>query len=206
LRTASEDGALFPGDEVAEPGGERLNLSGAALDYLAGVGAEGEEEALFFHALAVLHAPTYAAENAGALRQNWPRVPLPESGEVLRASAGLGRRVAALLDPETPMAGVTSGTPRPELRPVGFVGSEGGGPPDLGLRAGWGHRGKVGAVMPGRGRAVQRAYTAGERAAIEEGAALLGLSAGEEFAALGEATYDVYLNDRAWWANVPEGA
>ncbi len=28
---------------------------------------------LFFHALAILHAPAYREENAGALRMDWPR-------------------------------------------------------------------------------------------------------------------------------------
>ena len=51
---------------------------------------------------------------------------------------------------------------------------------------------------------MKRPYTGEERATIEEGAALLGLSAEEAFARLGDATYDVYLNDRAYWNNVPE--
>lgn len=30
---------------------------------------------LFFHALAILHAPVDREENAGALRMDWPRIP-----------------------------------------------------------------------------------------------------------------------------------
>ena len=32
---------------------------------------------LFHHMLAVLHDPTYQEANAGALRMEWPRIPLP---------------------------------------------------------------------------------------------------------------------------------
>ena len=46
--------------------------------------------------------------------------------------------------------------------------------------------------MPGQGRLVERAYTTAERAAL-----------GDTIAALGDTTFDVYLNDRAFWRNVP---
>ena len=34
-------------------------------------------EDLFHHALATLHDPAYREANAGALRMEWPRIPLP---------------------------------------------------------------------------------------------------------------------------------
>ena len=43
--------------------------------YLDRLGLSVEE--LFHHALAVLHDPTYREANAGALRMEWPRIPLP---------------------------------------------------------------------------------------------------------------------------------
>ena len=63
---------------------------------------------------------------------------------------------------------------------------------DFSVTAGWGHSGSGGAVMPGQGRIVERAYTPDERAAL--GAAL---------PALGESTFDIYLNARAFWRNAP---
>ncbi len=57
--------------------------------------------------------------------------------------------------------------------------------------------------MPGRGHSEERDYTDEERAAIEAGAAALGLSAEEAFARLGGKTFDVYLNPVAYWRNVP---
>lgn len=122
----------------------RPNLSDAAAAYLAGLG--GAPEALFFHIVAVLHAPAYRAENTGALRQDWPRVPLPKTRDKLEASARLGREVATLLDPETPFPGVTSGKIREELRHVARLHGA-----DLNVTAGWGIAGKGGIVMPAKG-------------------------------------------------------
>ena len=53
----------------------RPNLSDAAQRYLDRLGLGVED--LFHHALAVLHDPSYREANAGALRMEWPRIPLP---------------------------------------------------------------------------------------------------------------------------------
>jgi hypothetical protein len=71
---------------------------------------------------------------------------------------------------------------------------------DLAVKAGWGHAGKGGVTMPGKGRIIERDYTAAER-----GTAVPAVSAGEDARAtiLGERTLDVYLNDVAYWSNIP---
>ena len=143
-------------------------MSDAAAAYLAKLKAAPEE--LFYHTLAVLHAPAYRQENGGALRQDWPRVPLPESKPALLASAKLGRQVAALLDTETPIIGVDAGKVRPDLREIAVVTRLTKETLNLSLTAGWGHAGKGGVTMPGKGKLVQN----------------------------GDA-YDVYLNDAACW-------
>jgi hypothetical protein len=74
---------------------------------------------------------------------------------------------------------------------------------ELALTAGWGHAGKGGVTMPGKGKATRREYSDVEREAILDGARRLGLSEKEAFAHLGETTCDVYLNDAAYWSNVP---
>ncbi|MBA3943929.1 MAG: N-6 DNA methylase [Herpetosiphonaceae bacterium] len=173
------------------------NLGAAAIRYLTALG--GDEHDLFYHAVAVLHAPAYRAENDGALRQDWPRIPLPVGKEMLLHSAVLGRQIAALLNPETPVSGVTTGTIRPELRIIGGVARMGdtsinATAGDLDVTAGWGHGGNGRVVMPARGKIVSRAYSAEEQAAFA--------AAGAE-ARLGTTTYDVYLNDRAYWRNIP---
>ena len=52
------------------------------------------------HALAIGYSPAYLTENADGIRQDWPRIPLPDTKEALLASAALGRQIAALLDTE----------------------------------------------------------------------------------------------------------
>ena len=187
----------------------RENLSTAARDYLARLGTEAEgagtpadhtptADDLFHHALAVLHAPAYRAENAGALRQDWPRVPLPPTADALRQSADLGRRVAALLDPETDVPGVTSGSIDPSLRPIAVPSRVGGGSldpsaGDLAVTARWGYRGHVGQVMPGPGESTHRPFSPQETAALADTAA-----------ALGPGAVDLYLNEHALWRGVPD--
>ena len=179
----------------------RPNLTDAAQRYLDRLGLGVED--LFHHVLAVLHDPCYRKSNAGALRMEWPRIPLPGwpegdspgAEEKLKASAAKGRELAALLDAETPVAGVTTDTPRPEMVVVAVPTTPDGGnmaADDFSLTAGWGHFGQGDAVMPGQGRVVQRPYT------VEELAAL-----GSAADALGDTTFDIHLNDRAYWRNVP---
>ena len=124
-----------------------------------------DPETLFFHALATMHSPAYREANAGALRQDWPRIPWPadpgaiRQPEALRAtletSAALGRRIAALMDSETPVPGVTTGTLDPEIKGIAeFARLDGatGGKPNLRLQARWGYRGQGGVVMPATGK------------------------------------------------------
>ena len=279
------------------------NLSGPARRYLEHLGLSVED--LFHHVLAVLHDPAYREANAGALRMEWPRIPLPgwptpgngasgdgasddagvptatdrrsgaegppdpenagippagtaatidrgnvfapgngasadgtsddadvrsvanrrsgaegppdlgtrapspatersptlpdreaaEAAEALAQSATRGRELARLLDSDKPVPGVTSGNLRPEIAAIAVPATTDGRNMtgnDFALTAGWGHYGTGGAVMPGQGRIVERAFTPDERAAM--GAAL---------PALGETTFDVYLNARACWRNIP---
>ena len=63
---------------------------------------------------------------------------------------------------------------------------------DFALTARWGHYGAGDAIMPGQGRIRKRAYTSAERAVLDEACPTLG-----------DNTFDVYLNDRAYWRNVP---
>jgi len=185
------------------------NLTEDAWTYAGELGST--PESIAFSAVSVLHAPAYAQENVGALQQDWPRIPLPATREALLASAKLGRTVAALLDVEEPVDAVTTGSVRHELRPVGVLISVSGcqldpAAGDLAGTVGWGHAGKGGVTMPGRGRAVERPYSDAELAAFREGLTDLGLSYDQLTACLGGACYDVYLNDVAYWRCVPARA
>jgi hypothetical protein len=190
------------------------NLSPDARAYLASLGisdpdADADTAALvWMHALAIGYAPAYLDENADGIRNDWPRVPLPAERDALIHSAALGRRVALLLDTEQAVPTVTTGSLDALSRTVAVVSRAGGGTlqqekGELKVTAGWGHAGKGGVTMPGKGKLITRDYTATERAAIEEAAARLHLSDAEIYAHLGETTCDVYLNDVAFWRNVP---
>ena len=87
------------------------------------------------------------------------------------------------------MPGVTTGTLRPELAAIAVPSTTDGrnmSDDDFALTVGWGHLGTGDAVMPGQGRAIERPPTADERDVQ-----------GNAAAALGETTFDVYLNDNA---------
>ncbi|WP_312915564.1 type ISP restriction/modification enzyme [Candidatus Competibacter phosphatis] len=80
------------------------NISKIASQYLEK--SSCNEQDLFFHCLSILHSFDYRCENTDAMRQDWPRIPLPTTKERLLTSAELGRQIAALLNTETPLPGV----------------------------------------------------------------------------------------------------
>jgi hypothetical protein len=174
------------------------NLSRMARTYLApfGIGTlDADAEAaglIWMHALAIGYSPSYLDENADGIRQDWPRIPLPAKKKALLDSAALGRRVAAMLDTENPVEGLTCGKIDPRLKNLGVIQRVGGGGlnPDAGelnVTAGWGHGGARGVCMPGRGKTADRKARAGEVDPL-----------------LGDCLLDVYLNGVAYWANVPQ--
>ena len=179
----------------------RPNLSASAEKYLENISSGVED--LFHHTLAVLHDPKYHEINGDALRMELPRIPLPGwpagvavgAADALAESAARGRELAALLDCDTPVADVTTGSLRPELAAIAVPTTTDGGNMaggDFAVSAGWGHFGTGDAVMPGHGRVVGRDYTDDERTAMADA-----------ITTLGDTTFDVYLNDRAYWRNVP---
>jgi len=176
-------GTLFASSSEVRP-----NLTKQISEFALSLAVTPED--VFYSCLALLHAPAYRSENAGALRQDWPRIPLPATKHLLLASSGLGRKVAALLESETPVPEVTSGKIRDDFKSIGVIRRSGGGALDPGkgeltLSVGWGHAGKDGVAMPGKGKLATRA-------------------APGVLAVLGTKVHDVFLNDVAYWADVPE--
>ena len=183
----------------AEAGTERrANLSGTAQRYLTRLGLGVED--LFHHTLAILHDPAYRETNEGALRMEWPRIPLPGwpdgelegAAQTLARSAARGALLAALLDSERPVSSGARMHLRPEIAVPSTVAGRYMAGEDFAVTAGWGHLRTGGAVMPGRGRIVERAYRPEELTALAE-----------HVAGFGETTFDVYLNGEAFWRNVP---
>ena len=178
------------GDALSHP-----NVSEKAEEYLAAIAAA--HELLFYHSIAIVHSPAYRVENQGALRQDWPRIPLPATVTALKASSALGKEIAELLDVERKVKGINEAPFRKPFQTIGVIerGGKASVNPDEGdleLTAGWGHAGKGGATMPGKGKAIERPYTPQESLALAECVAVLG-----------ETTVDVYLNERVCWRNIP---
>jgi hypothetical protein len=73
---------------------------------------------------------------------------------------------------------------------------------DMALTVGWGSG--RGSVMPGQGKLNERHYRAKEQEAMAGGAQALGMESAELFRLLGDTTCDVWLNNNAYWANVPK--
>ena len=133
------------------------NLTAKAEAYLRSLKLDPEDldqaSLLFFHVIASVHSSAYRTENADALRLDWPRIPVPARKQTLVHSAELGQRIAALLDTEAAVKGVTSNPIRPELKllgPVSRVGSGSLSADELALTAGWGTLVKVGSPCPER--------------------------------------------------------
>jgi REP element-mobilizing transposase RayT len=225
LRKEQPQASLATQASDSEP---QANLSDRTVRYLGCVGCNAPD--VFYHSVATLHAPAYRRENADALRQNWPRIPLPDSKELLLASAALGRKIAALLDTEAPFD-VAPASRRQEKKAIETVATEQEPPgwwryigvptrvdgkaldetKDLAVTASWGHAGKGGVTMPGKGRLIERDYTPEELAgsaavsAAEEEKSQqdAGATGGAGAVLLGDRTCDVYLNDVAYWKNIP---
>jgi hypothetical protein len=165
-------------NSLLEQAGRSSNIAAGAVAYLSAIQANTED--IFYHLLSVLHAPLYRSTNASALTQDWPRIPLPKKKDVLKLSAGLGFQVAALLDTESPVPNVTTGKIRDDLKTIAVFERTDGkqanpASGDLDLTVGWGHAGKGGITMPGKGLV------------LESGNAL-----------------DIYLNENTRWRNVPK--
>jgi len=89
------------------------------------------------------------------------------------------------------------------VSPVSRVGGGSLSTDELAVTAGWGFAGKGGATMPAKGRVVERDYTPEEREAIRHGTEALGLTLDDDLRLLGPTTRDIYLNDTAYWRNIP---
>ncbi|MEP7289067.1 MAG: type ISP restriction/modification enzyme [Chloroflexota bacterium] len=177
------------------------NLSAESGDYLDQL--ELEPTDLFFHAVAILHTPAYHRKVTESPLEEWPRIPLPKDREVVKTSAQAGQHIAALLDVETPVIGITIGVVSPEYQHIGniahssaeLLSMEAG---EFALTAGWGHRGNDGQIVADRGSVVARDYTPDEIVSLQSGSA-----SAEDLSPLGSHTCDVYLNEAIYWRNVP---
>jgi hypothetical protein len=190
----SQSQQRFPGAANIQEG-PLANVTERARRYLERLQANPVD--LFYHLIGVLYGRTYRQENASALSRDWPRIPLPDSKELLLASAELGKQIAALLDTERDVGAVRE----PPLQHIAAFTLPRGTPlkeaEHFAITAGWGHAGKGGVTMPGKGKIAERDYSPAEREAF------VGPRGEPPSPLLGDRTCDVYLNDVAYWSNIP---
>ncbi len=210
LAKTKGQGSIY--EHFSKSQGTIANLSHKARAYLKQLTSADPDEdeqisrLLWLHTLAIMHAPLYLSEHASSVRSDWPRIPLPATFTALSNSASLGADIAQLLDTEKVVLGVTSGKVQQVLNTLGRIT----GPKafSLAINAGWGHLHKdeeksKEIVMPGRGNKRLRDYTIEETVTLTEGAADFGLSVESVLVMIGNKTIDIYLNNEAFWSNVP---
>lgn len=174
----------------------KANLSDLSRNYLKELGIPKPDlsvdsaEMLWLHALAICYSDAWLSENSDAIRTGFPRVPLPADGARLKSSSALGATIARLLDPDAPFPGISGHPSLAQLEKIAVISRTGGGSldprnGDLALTAGWGYSAREGVTMSGKGRVESRA-------------------ASDAAAVLGTRVHDVYLNQVAYWANLPE--
>ncbi|MEU3880921.1 type ISP restriction/modification enzyme [Streptomyces californicus] len=188
------------------------NLSQFSLDYLSQLGvsdaqtSQSSAQLIWRHVLAVGHSPLYLEENGDAIRNDWPRVPLPATFDQLADSAKLGEQVANLLDIDSNSIsqGFAKDTWRRTVAQLKHLENQPISPEsgDLAINVGWAieqkRKQQSGAisriVMPGSGRLVVRDRTTVEHESLTDG----------ERDLLGSEVVDVFLNESVCWSGVPQ--
>jgi len=185
-------------------GSSTENLSNRTRAYLKSLGYSDPDqdptaaEVIWLHALAIGFSQRYRVDNADGLTIGWPRIPLPNGRDALDASTTLGRRLAALLDTENEVPGVTIGNVAEQYRILGTISAS-----DLMVSAGWGRAGSKGSVSPGPGKVMARDWTKVEHDALEAGFTAAKIDSARGFELLGQPN-DVFLNGDTYWRAVPE--
>jgi type ISP restriction-modification system protein len=143
---------------------------------------------LFRIAFAMLHAPSYQAEHKSALSADWAHLPIPKDtklfGRLVIAGEHVTRLLDAARDAEDVMQAVLGAERLRALGPLKRSDKKQVRPDDLKIRVTyWGG---------GKGRWKPRPFRTEELPAIDYGDAW------------GDQTGDLFLNDDAYFANVPE--
>jgi Type ISP C-terminal specificity domain/N-6 DNA Methylase len=200
-----------PVEPIGAGGQVSPNYSARLLAYLEAIGLNGESEStsssmIWQHALAIGFSPKYLEENHDGVMQDWPRIPLPTVASLLNLSAGLGEKVAGLLDSDE-VSGITRNPIRPEIEQIARLHRDSGKGFDpeheLVIDRGWGRQ-QQGGVFPGVGKAILREYSPAELTSFRDGARALQSDVKTMTRLLGSRTYDVYLNEDTFWSNIPK--
>lgn len=178
------------------------NLSIKAQIYLNKIAAKKKDYyKLWMHIFAIGYCPQYLNENAEGNKNNYPRIPLPNSLHQLNLSAALGERIKNLLDIDNNIEGITSGVTKlfKLIGPITKLGKSTIQKEDLFITAKWGIQ-TINGIMPGKGKLVKRKYLEQEIECFQE----QGYAKKDILKILGEETYDVYMNEYVYWQNIPQ--
>jgi hypothetical protein len=143
---------------------------------------------LFRVAFAILHAPSYQAEHKSALSADWAHLPIPKDVKLFHHLAAAGEHVTRLLDAGHDagdvIQAVLGSDPARALGPLKRINGKQVRPDDLKVTVTyWGG---------GKGRWKPRQFMAEELPVADYGNAW------------GQRTGDLFLNEDAYFANVPE--
>jgi hypothetical protein len=200
------------GEDVVDKEGATMNLSKDARNYLSTLGMANSDadpavaRLIWLHTLAIGYSPAYLSENADGIRFGWPSIPLPRRIEALRESARLGEELAGLVDVGSLHEGKNVLRGAIETAPIAVISKTDRGAidvaaHDLRVTAGWGHG--VGMVMPGSGKLTERTYKEEELVSLQKCCSSFGLVPDDALHRLGEKTFDVFLNEKVFWRNMP---
>ena len=181
-------------------GRRTANLSSHARSWLQDLGLpcpdsdEITASMPWYHVLSISHSPKYASENSDMFFSDFPRIPMPNSENLLRASSQLGKIVSSLLNSDK---GISSDLTPDGLNELGLTQQR----TNLGV-AKWGFM-NGSAVVPSRGSTTTRAWDDDEHRAIDRMFASMNIDRDRGIRILGNAV-DVYLNDTNYWKGIPE--
>ncbi len=181
-------------------GDSRPNVTASIADWLKKSDLDASD--LFNHIVATLHTPSYALEAVDALRNDWPRIPLPSDPNILLKSSAFGSRVAKLLDSEQDVLGVSAGALEDGLDIIALPTGH-----NFKLMGGWGtvqiNKNGSRIVMPGVGTVNVRAWKEEELKSLQKLADRHGITLDVLASLIGTEAVDVYINNDSAWVGVP---
>jgi Type ISP C-terminal specificity domain len=192
----------------------RANLSLPTRTWLTELGVAdpdsdiNKSELVWLHALAIGYSPGYLEENRDGGRFTYQRVPLPSTLDQLQTSAALGAHIAALLDADREVPGITRIAPAaPDAalwRSLAEIEATHGSrleSADLVL-SGWAIVDAEGIIIPGAGVVIERSFTDQERAGLATASGDVS-DLDQVLELLGGQARDVRVGPRAQWRNIP---
>ncbi|MFC1729634.1 type ISP restriction/modification enzyme [candidate division KSB1 bacterium] len=184
----------------------KINVSNEVIDYFLALSislTNTNLEQIWLHVLSIGYSPDYLLENQDGIKNDYPRIPLPNNPTLLDNSIKSGQKLARLFDIEEEIEGVTVNTNslQKAIAVISKFDNKSIQRKELVLDANWGKK-TVQGVMPGKGKIKERTFSKDEYEAF----AKAGYKKEQIHHFLGNSTFDVYINDQVFWKNIPNKA